>query len=71
MFSSLVLQILSQVNNVAIGLHMHVRYLAHPGRYSSGKKTNLKVITASTLDAHQNFIYIFLKAKLEHLISFI
>lgn len=68
---SLVLQVLAQVDDPQIAVHVLGGDIAHPARNGGRKETDLQARFALTFHRLQDFVDILLKAKLEHLVSFV
>lgn len=69
--SSFVLEVLTEIDYPQISLHVLRRNISHPPRNCRGEQADLEVSRALAPDRLQDLVYIFLKAELEHLISFI
>lgn len=69
--SSLVLQVLTEINYAQISLHVLCRHVSHPPGNSRGEEADLEFSAALASDRLQDLVYIFFKAELEHLIGLI
>jgi len=69
--SSLVLQVLTEINYAQISLHVLCRHVSHPPGNSCGEEADLEFSAALASDRLQDLVYIFFKAELEHLIGLI
>jgi hypothetical protein len=71
LFGSLVLQVLTEIDNSESFAHVLVGDISHPPRDSGGEQANLKLVLIGLLNTSKDFVDIFLKSKLEHLVGFI
>lgn len=69
--SSLVLQVLTEINYAQISLHVLRGHVSHPPGNSRGEEADLEFSAALASDRLQDLVYIFFKAELEHLIGLI
>lgn len=67
----LVFQVLAQVNDSEIFLHVRTCHVSYPPWDSGREETNLNIIFALLVDSHQNAFDILFKAEFEHLVSFV
>jgi hypothetical protein len=66
-----ILQVLGQVNNSAVRLHVLVGDLTDPGGNGGGKQADLQILAAGALDVHKNALDVLFETKLKHLIGLI
>lgn len=71
LFGSLVLQVLTEIDNSERFAHVLAGDISHPPRDSGGEQANLKLVLIGLLNTSKDFVDIFLKSKLEHLVGFI